>query len=479
MSDGGRKRREIQLENARARYPVDDLSDALADLHCGFGTYFEFPSDEYAVQDTPTFDAAHPGHPLHSDVRWRRQEAASFFWMLGEGDPSAITAELLPELHRSLFDASAAVRYDIAMCLGHANHPESGPHLQRLIETEPTSDMVRSVARWALSGDDARRYGASIGEPSASELFRRPEDSEIRRDRMHTRGISAEPLFNLLWAACAWELAHDLATNLTRENFAILCATDFTFRSGVPDAEPQRLHTSWLRMFRRQLDQMIADHAARTIRAKEVDERITSTLQGFKLWGHHDYYAGHESGIRLRLLEAMRRSGIEDRQSDQVLSGEAHRLAAYYLAFTDFERNGVPAEISSVPRTDVRAFVSHSSSDKECARLVADALQTEGIKVWLDERELRVGDSLWDEIGRGIDNADFMLLLVSPRSVASPWVKRELNAGLATELAESRKIVLPVLIETTEVPVFLRERLYCDLGEGFDSAVAELLRAML
>jgi hypothetical protein len=478
VSDPSKLRRETQLHNARQRYPTDDLSDAVKDLGHGFGTFMEFPDDAFLQQDTATFDATHVGHPLHSEFQSRRQRAASFFWMLAEGDPTAITHAVLPELHRSLFDASAAVRYDLAMCLGHANRPESAVYLKRLIETEPSSQNVRDVARWALAGDTTRRFGAAVDDPAGSFVFRRPEDSEIRRDRMHTWGLGVEEMYYVLWAACAWELSTAIATDLVRDNFAILSAPDYSFSDG-PGAPTQHLHTSWQRMFRQNMERNIAEHSSRAIRASEIEQRIVSTLQGFKLWGYHDYYAGHEGGIRLRVLEAMKRAGIIDRTAETVLSGDAHVLGAYYLAFTDYYHRGVAVELGAVPRTDVRAFVSHSSRDKASARRIADALQAEAIKVWLDERQLRVGDSLWDAIGRGIASADFLLLLISPESVQSQWVRRELNAGLATEMTANRKIVLPVLIEPTEVPVFLRERLYCNLADGFDAGVDELVRAML
>jgi hypothetical protein len=376
VSDPLQQRREIQLHNARQRYPTDDLSDAVKDLSHGFGTFMEFPEDAFLQQDTPTFDATHAGHPLHSEFRWCRQEAASFFWMLAEGDPTAITDAVLPELHRSLFDASAAVRYDLAMCLGHANRPESAVHLRRLIETEPSSGNVRDVARWALAGDTNRRFGAALADPAGSSVFRRPGNSEIRRDRMHSWGLSVEEMYHLLWAACAWEMSTAIATDLVRENFAILSAPDYRFSDG-PDAPAQHLHTSWQRMFRQDMERNIAEHSSRVIRACEIDQRIVSTLQGFKLWGYHDHYAGHEGGIRLRVLEAIKRAGIIDRTADTVLADDAHALGAYYLAFTDYYHRGVALELGAVARTDVRAFVSHSSKDKACARRIADALQAD------------------------------------------------------------------------------------------------------
>jgi TIR domain len=174
----------------------------------------------------------------------------------------------------------------------------------------------------------------------------------------------------------------------------------------------------------------------------------------------------------------MLRAGFNDTQAPTVLDGEIHRFAAYYLAFTDYFMRGVPRWLRAVPPTDIRAFLSYSSADKEYARRLAHALDQEAIKVWLDERELRIGDSLWDSIGAGIDSSTYLLILISPRSVASPWVRRELNAALSLEIEAGRKVVLPVVAEETKLPVILRERLYCDLSEGFEQGVAALVQAM-
>ena len=210
----------------------------------------------------------------------------------------------------------------------------------------------------------------------------------------------------------------------------------------------------------------------------DINSRVRSILHYFRVIGYHEYYAGHEGGIRVRLLGMLDQAGFTDPEGRTTLDGEIRRFAAYYLAFTDYCLRGIPRELHEGTPNDIPAFVSHSSTDKECARRLADALQQEAIKVWLDERELRIGDSLWDEIGASIDDSTFLLILITPRSVASPWVRRELNAGLSNEIAAGRKIVLPIAAEETELPVFLRERLYCDLSAGFDEGVAALVRAM-
>ena len=53
-------------------------------------------------------------------------------------------------------------------------------------------------------------------------------------------------------------------------------------------------------------------------------------------------------------------------------------------------------------------FISHASEDKdEVARPLAEALRENGLTVWYDEFELRIGDSLRMKIDKGIANNNF------------------------------------------------------------------------
>jgi hypothetical protein len=70
-------------------------------------------------------------------------------------------------------------------------------------------------------------------------------------------------------------------------------------------------------------------------------------------------------------------------------------------------------------------FLSHSSQDKPFVRQLADHLrQHPQITVWLDEREISPGANIVDKIAEGLDS-DFVLLILSPNSINSNWVKEE------------------------------------------------------
>lgn len=125
-------------------------------------------------------------------------------------------------------------------------------------------------------------------------------------------------------------------------------------------------------------------------------------------------------------------------------------------------------------------FLSHSSLDKPFARRLGNDLQKNKLKVWIDEAEINVGDSLIDKISNGIINCDFLIVLLSKSSVNSEWVKRELNIALTREINGKKIVVLPCLIDNCEIPIFLSDRKYADfrLNESYTQMLDEILHAV-
>lgn len=125
-------------------------------------------------------------------------------------------------------------------------------------------------------------------------------------------------------------------------------------------------------------------------------------------------------------------------------------------------------------------FLSHSSRDKAFARKLTERLEATGVKVWLDEAELNVGDSLMASISSAIETTDFVAAVISHTSVQSTWVQTELQMAMTRELADKKVRVLPILIESCELPMYLRDKLYADFSrtDDFDAPFARLLRAL-
>src|ERR1041384_3142472 len=102
-----------------------------------------------------------------------------------------------------------------------------------------------------------------------------------------------------------------------------------------------------------------------------------------------------------------------------------------------------------------RVFLCHASSDKPFIRKLCNDLRHHGHDVWLDEEAIRVGDSLREAIEKGLEESDFVAIALSRNSIARPWIKRELNAAFVMEEKRRRKVILPLLLDSVKVPLFL------------------------
>lgn len=110
-------------------------------------------------------------------------------------------------------------------------------------------------------------------------------------------------------------------------------------------------------------------------------------------------------------------------------------------------------------------FLSHSSRDKKFVRNLAQFLQAKGIRVWVDEAEILVGDSLIEKLRSGLDAASHVLAVLSKNSVASRWVRKELDVAMNQEIEGHRVRVLPILLEDCELPGFLKGKVYADFRD--------------
>ena len=136
-------------------------------------------------------------------------------------------------------------------------------------------------------------------------------------------------------------------------------------------------------------------------------------------------------------------------------------------------------DVATPAQTRDRAFLSHSSVDKPFVRLLADELIGLGCSVWLDELELQLGESLVDHISKAIAESAWLVACVSPHSIGSSWVTREL-AMASDSAAVSRPIgVISVLfgeLADEDIPSVVRDSLYvdCRKAEQYETALRRL-----
>lgn len=107
-------------------------------------------------------------------------------------------------------------------------------------------------------------------------------------------------------------------------------------------------------------------------------------------------------------------------------------------------------------------FISYSHKDRELVHGVAEALQADGFHVWLDEWDVRTGDSLVERVSEAIDQVDFVVAFISAASVDSEWCRKEVSLAMTGELADKGVRVLPVRIESATMPPALKDKKYLD-----------------
>ena len=96
-------------------------------------------------------------------------------------------------------------------------------------------------------------------------------------------------------------------------------------------------------------------------------------------------------------------------------------------------------------------FLSYAREDRESARRIAEAIESQGWSVWWD-RKIVAGQAFDRTIEEQLESARAVVVLWSAHSVQSEWVRNE--AGLASE----RELLVPVLIEDVKQPLEFRRR---------------------
>lgn len=109
-------------------------------------------------------------------------------------------------------------------------------------------------------------------------------------------------------------------------------------------------------------------------------------------------------------------------------------------------------------------FLSHNHNDKDFVRKLARDIDSHGIKVWIDEAEMKIGDSLVQKIREGIDSVKYFAVILSENSINAPWVINELDVAMNYQINDKIK-VLPVLLTKVALPGFLVGKLYADFTE--------------
>lgn len=95
-------------------------------------------------------------------------------------------------------------------------------------------------------------------------------------------------------------------------------------------------------------------------------------------------------------------------------------------------------------------FISHATEDKdEFVRPLAEKLNELGLKIWYDDFQLKIGDSLRRSIDNGLKNSKYGIVVLSSSFFSKNWPQYELDGLVAKELS-GVKVILPIWHKVTK-----------------------------
>jgi TIR domain len=99
------------------------------------------------------------------------------------------------------------------------------------------------------------------------------------------------------------------------------------------------------------------------------------------------------------------------------------------------------SRMASVPK---KIFISYVQEDGAVAYEIAAGLETQGYSSWYYERDCPAGADYFEETHKAISDCEAMVIVISPRSLPSDQITREIVRAV-----ESSKATFPLLLEVT------------------------------
>ncbi|MBD2461864.1 TIR domain-containing protein [Oscillatoria sp. FACHB-1407] len=202
---------------------------------------------------------------------------------------------------------------------------------------------------------------------------------------------------------------------------------------------------------------------------------------------HHDYVHQHTQFLA-KALEWEE----NQRRSQYLLVGEDRQHAETWLKtrFTDSQPPCTPTELHCEFITEsikngenlmTQVFLSYATEDRDIAKKIRSSLLREAFTVWINTTDIQTGVDFENAIKRGIEEANNIVYLLSPRSLTSYYCQLEIDYALSLN-----KRIVPILVEAIDpqqLPPTLRNLQYIDLTDNlletdYQHDENQLLRAL-
>jgi hypothetical protein len=124
-----------------------------------------------------------------------------------------------------------------------------------------------------------------------------------------------------------------------------------------------------------------------------------------------------------------------------------------------------------------RLCISYAPEDQAFVQRLGQDLHAHKLRMCSESWEMRGNDSISQKINAVIATKDYLIVVLSPGSIKSRWVQKELGAGLADQLDGQGIQVLMALLGDCALPASLSQRLYADFRTDYTSGLKQLVQA--
>ncbi len=128
-------------------------------------------------------------------------------------------------------------------------------------------------------------------------------------------------------------------------------------------------------------------------------------------------------------------------------------------------------------------FISHASEDKESfVKPLAKKLREYGVKVWYDEFELKIGDSLTESIDKGLIESNYGIIVLSPKFFEKKWADYELKSLISKQI-NGKRVILPIWygISKNEIQrhsLYLSDIMSLTTEESIDKMIEKIMQVI-
>jgi len=126
-----------------------------------------------------------------------------------------------------------------------------------------------------------------------------------------------------------------------------------------------------------------------------------------------------------------------------VVGKDYYRVFEYVISVPE-ENHKKPSnpQVSQEYNWDI--FISHASEDKDSVAIpLCRLLEERGLRVWVDQYQITLGDSLRQKIDEGLSKSKYGVVIISEHFFAKSWTQKELGALFSLD-SNREKSILPV-----------------------------------